>query len=361
MKVGRDILRDARVMVVGCGALGNEVLKNLALCGVGHVVCVDFDRVEAGNLSRSVLFRQRDADDGRLKVEVVRDRLLELNPELDIRTFNGDIVYDIGLGIIRSMDVIVSCVDSRWARFIINRHCIRMDRPWVDGGIAMSEGTARVFLPGRNCYACSLDPELLGTLKRRLSCPNVVRAMERSGSAPTTSLTASVIGAVQAQEAIKVICGDASSCGRMFHYDGDTLSCGTAEFTAYDDGCPEHEVWGPVEQSPFDEDCTLSCFFASFPDGGKGVSVLLREDSFVDYVTDRRNGEKIIMMMPVRRVAESLPEGAFPEDFYQNEFRTVDENFPYPNLTFRELGIPYGDVLHVRSAGKDRFLELKWA
>ncbi len=361
MKVGRDILRDARVMVVGCGALGNEVLKNLALCGVGHVVCVDFDRVEVGNLSRSVLFRQKDADDGRLKVEVVRERLLELNPELDVRTFNGDIVYDIGLGIIRSMDVVVSCVDSRWARFIINRHCIRMNRPWVDGGIAVAEGTARVFLPGRNCYACSLDPELLGTLKRRLSCPNVVRMMERSGSAPTSSLTASVIGAVQAQEAIKVLCGDTSSCGRMFHYDGDTLTCGTAEFAAYDDCCPEHEVWEPVEQSPFDEDCTLSDFFASFPDGGKGVSILLREDRFVDYVARRSDGEKHIVMKPARQVAESLQEGALPEEFYQNEFRTVDEKFPYPNLTFRELGIPCGDVIHVRSAGKDRFFELKWA
>lgn len=67
-------------MVVGCGALGNEVLKNLALCGVGNIVCVDFDIVETGNLTRSVLFRKKDAEEKRLKVDVVKERLLELNP-----------------------------------------------------------------------------------------------------------------------------------------------------------------------------------------------------------------------------------------------------------------------------------------
>ena len=65
----------ARVMVVGCGALGNEVLKNLVLLGVEHIVAVDFDIVEVGNLSRSVLFSKEDADARRLKVEVIAERL----------------------------------------------------------------------------------------------------------------------------------------------------------------------------------------------------------------------------------------------------------------------------------------------
>ena len=70
----------AHVMVVGCGALGNEVLKNLVLLGVGHIVVVDFDVVEMGNLSRSILFLPSDAANKRLKVEVVAERLKAINP-----------------------------------------------------------------------------------------------------------------------------------------------------------------------------------------------------------------------------------------------------------------------------------------
>lgn len=357
---GRDGLRDAKVMVVGCGALGNEVLKNLALCGVGHVVCVDFDRVETGNLTRSVLFRQSDADRRRLKVDVVKERLLDINPDMDICTLDADIVHDVGLGVIRKMDVVVSCVDSRWARFVINRHCTRMDRPWVDGGIALAEGTVKVFIPGRNCYACSLAPEEIGVLKRRLSCANVVQASDSPAVAPTSSVTASIIGAVQAQEAIRIIGGDTSSCGKMFYYDGDVPTAGIAQFRAYDDDCPEHEVWGPVEPSRFTVDTTVSDFLSALADDCPDVSILLREDKFVDFLEDRRTGERHQVMLPGRRVAESLHRVASPEDFYQNEFRTVDAAFPYGDLTLGTLGIPRGDILHVCCAGKDRFLELRW-
>ena len=84
--MGIDIRQDqvsaAHVMVVGCGALGNEVLKNLVLMGVTHIVVVDFDIVEMGNLTRSVLFTKSDAERKRLKVEVVAERLREMNADV---------------------------------------------------------------------------------------------------------------------------------------------------------------------------------------------------------------------------------------------------------------------------------------
>ena len=79
-----DRLKQANVLVVGCGALGNEVLKNLVLFGVGHLVIVDFDVVESTNLTRSVLFRREDAETGRPKVLVAADRLREINPSVHI-------------------------------------------------------------------------------------------------------------------------------------------------------------------------------------------------------------------------------------------------------------------------------------
>ena len=155
----QERIRNARFMVVGCGALGNEVLKNLALFGAEHIVLVDFDEVEAGNLSRSVLFTRQDAESHRRKVQVAARRLTEMNPRMEVVPMDGDIAYDVGLGWIRRTDVVIGCVDSRWARYCINRLCMRAGVPWVDGGISQLEGTVRVFAPGENCYACSLGPE----------------------------------------------------------------------------------------------------------------------------------------------------------------------------------------------------------
>src|SRR5262245_39630237 len=85
------LLSSAKVLVVGMGALGNEVLKHLALVGVTHVFIVDFDTIEPSNLSRSVLFR--DADVGRPKVEAAAEAAHRLYPDLQIGSFHGDAIY----------------------------------------------------------------------------------------------------------------------------------------------------------------------------------------------------------------------------------------------------------------------------
>ena len=97
----QEQLERANVMVVGCGALGNEVLKNLTLFGVGHLTVVDFDTVEPSNLTRSVLFRRADADAGREKVAVVAERIREINPTVSVLPLLGDICHDVGLGLLR--------------------------------------------------------------------------------------------------------------------------------------------------------------------------------------------------------------------------------------------------------------------
>ena len=201
----KDRVSESRVMVVGCGALGNEVLKNLTLFGFKHIVVVDFDRVEPSNLTRSVLFTADDARQQRKKTEAVAERIKAMNADVEIETVYGDIAYDVGLGLVRSMDVVIGCVDNRWARYCINRLCMRAGRPWVDGGIDGLEGTARVFRPGENCYACNLGPEGLSQLARRMSCAGIIRRNEEAGRAATTPIVASVIGAVEVQEALKLI------------------------------------------------------------------------------------------------------------------------------------------------------------
>ena len=370
----QDKLAEAHVMVVGCGALGNEVLKNLVLMGVRHIVAVDFDLVEMGNLSRSILFRKADAEAHRLKTDVVAERLQELNPDVEVRTICGDIAYDVGLGVIRGMDVVIGCVDSRWARYCINRLCMRAGVPWVDGGIYELEGTVRVFKPGVNCYACSLGDEGKRELQRRMPCSGIIRRHEEAGSAPTTSLIASVIGAIQVQEALKLIDlkektktkGQWESlCGKMFYYEGTYLTTRMVEFKAYDDDCAEHDLWEPVLRSKVRIQMTvgkaLDCIAKEL--GATQVEICLRNDCFVDYVAERTTDKKTPVMLPGRLV-ESFVEkderlrGIPFSGLYQHEYRRISKDFPYPQLSLRALGLPDEDVLCVDTDMGERYLAL---
>ena len=361
MSFSESKIRDARILVVGCGALGNEVLKGLALAGAAHLVLVDFDVVEKSNLARSVLFRKEDADAGRLKVDAAAQRLLDINPSLDITTICGDVAWDVGLGHFIDADVVIGCVDSRWARYCINRLCMRAGRPWVDGAIEGLEGTARVFAPGRNCYACNLGPHGLEELRRRMPCSGVIRREERAGHVPTTGIAASVIGAVQVQEAMKLIDPDAlpedaSLLGRMFHYDGAFTTAQTADFKAYDDDCPVHDQWGPVFASPLDADSTVeeALSFVASETRSPQPAFFLHDDCFVDFVEEKNGGRSHRVMLPGRKVEgfvegherlRSLPLSALS----QSEFRRIDGSFPYKELTLKELGIPGRDVLKARA------------
>ncbi|MBR0264809.1 MAG: ThiF family adenylyltransferase [Prevotella sp.] len=362
----------ARIMVVGCGALGNEVLKNLVLLGVEHIVAVDFDIVEVGNLSRSVLFSKQDADARRLKVEVIAERLKAMNPAVEVKTICGDIAYDVGLGLIRQMDVVIGCVDSRWARYCINRLCMRAGIPWVDGGIEELEGTARVFVPGKNCYACNLGPEGLKDLARRMPCSGIIRRQEQAGHAPTTSIVASVIGAVEAQEALKLVHREAlergeltSLCGKMFYYDGQHLTTKVIDFQAYDDDCAMHDRWMPIQSSELSDGQTvaeaLSAVKRKFD--ARQATVCLENDCFVDYVVERSNDRKTQVMCPGRAVElfverDKALRGIPLSGMYQHEYREIDESFPYQTCTLSQLGVPAHDVLHVMADGQDYYLEM---
>ena len=370
----QDQVSAAKVMVVGCGALGNEVLKNLVLMGVTHIVAVDFDVVEMGNLSRSVLFSKADAEQHRLKVEVVAERLRQINPLVDVKTICGDIAYDVGLGLIRQMDVIIGCVDSRWARYCINRLSMRAGVPWVDGAINGLEGTARVFMPGKNCYACNLGPEGLKDLARRMPCSGIIRRQEQAGSAPTTSIVASIIGAIEVQEALKIVNNEkcivnsgfgTSLCGRMFYYDGEHATVRIADYQAYDDDCPEHEEWGPVKETGVSRQYTVRDALQQWTRdfGAESVTLCLSNDCFVDYVSRRDNDERIAVMLPGRGVEAFVEQsdalrGLPLSGLYQHEYRHVGFDFPYKDLTLAQLGIPQEDIVRVNVDGRDRYFEL---
>lgn len=363
----------AHIMVVGCGALGNEVLKNLVLSGVRHLVVVDFDVVEMGNLSRSILFTKADAETGRLKVDVVSERLKLMNPDIEVKAICGDIAYDVGLGLLRSMDVVIGCVDSRWARYCINRLCMRAGIPWVDGGIEELEGTARVFIPGKNCYACNLGVAGLKDLERRMPCSGIIRRHEAAGSVPTTSIMASVIGAVEVQEAMKLLHTEAlkkdemtSLCGKLFYYEGQHLSTKIMNFQAYDDDCAVHDAWTPIRLSSLKSDMTVEAALDEIRVelNAHKVCIYLENDCFVDDVIIRSDEQKISVMCAGHEVEEKVEKdeilrGIPFSGLYQHEYREINEEFPYQGLRLVQLGIPVKDVLHIIADGCDYYLEMK--
>lgn len=200
----QDLLRAAKVLVVGAGALGNEILKNLALLGVGHIFLVDMDRVELSNLSRAVLFRT--TDEGKFKAKVAAVRLREINPELEVVPIVGNINFEVGLGLFRHVDVVIGGVDNREARMAINRRCWLTNTPWIDGAIEALSGVARVFLPPEGpCYECTMTAEDYRLVNLRRSCALLSKEEMLSGKTPTTPTTSAVIAGIAVQEAVKLL------------------------------------------------------------------------------------------------------------------------------------------------------------
>lgn len=244
----QEVVRQATVLVVGAGALGNEVLKNLALMGIGNLLIADFDTIEDSNLSRSVLFRA--SDNGRRKVDAAAERVKELNPDVNVKAWHGNINFEMGLGVFRHVDVIVGCLDNREARLSINRFSWAINKPWVDGAIQELMGIVRVFWPGRGaCYECTLTDLDYQIINLRYSCPLLARDNILQGKVPTTPTSASIVAAFQTQEALKLLHGLEVQPGKAMLINGLTNDIYTTEYPVKE-MCMSHATLAPVVELP---------------------------------------------------------------------------------------------------------------
>ena len=245
----REKVKNAQVLVVGAGALGNEVIKNLVLMGIGSLYIIDFDTIEMANLSRSVLFRETDS--GRKKAEVAAARAKELNPDVHVQYMHGDVSTQLGLGVFRRMDVIIGWLDNREARLAVNRFFYWINKPWVDGAIQEFLGLMRVFIPGQGaCFECSLTEQARRDLSLRYSCPLLARENVMLGKVPTTPTIASIIGAMQSQDALKIIHEIPVDAGKVVHFNGMTNQAHTTAYKPRED-CESHWIYGDINELPF--------------------------------------------------------------------------------------------------------------
>ena len=205
----QEALQRAHIIVIGAGAVGNEVIKNLALLGVGHLHLVDMDRIEEHNLTRSVLFRETDV--GRSKAIVAAERCSELNPNLVVTYSALDFWDGLTLGEIGAADAVVCCVDNYEARIGLNQLCLLMGTDFYNSGIdsryVSVEAYPHATDPGSACYECTLPLSAYEAVSRRYSCGWLRKASADARKIPTTAVTASLAGSLVASTVLNRICG----------------------------------------------------------------------------------------------------------------------------------------------------------
>jgi adenylyltransferase/sulfurtransferase len=234
-------LSHAKALVVGAGALGNELIKNLCLIGVGNILIADMDHVENSNLSRSILFRV--SDNGRPKALAACEAARDIYPDVKTEAFFGNIVYDLGLGAYLWADVIIGGLDNLEARVAMNSGAAFARKPWIDGAIEVLDGVARVFNPHEgSCFECTMSSTDWKNLQNRRSCALLTKDEMIQGRVPTTPTSAGIIAALEAQEALKIIHGMETMESGGMRYSG--LKC---EFYPVKyprkPGCYGHDTW----------------------------------------------------------------------------------------------------------------------
>jgi adenylyltransferase/sulfurtransferase len=140
---GQEKLVNARVLCVGAGGLGSPLALYLAAAGVGHMGILDFDVVDFSNLQRQIIHSEETL--GVLKVESARDRLQELNSDIDVKTYNTMLTSENAMDIIKDYDIVVDGTDNFATRYLVNDACVLLGKPNVYGSIFRFEGQVSVF------------------------------------------------------------------------------------------------------------------------------------------------------------------------------------------------------------------------
>lgn len=245
----QERLSRSTALVLGVGALGNEIVKNLCLLGVGHIRIVDLDVVENSNLSRSPLFRERH--EGMPKAFAAAESARELYPAAKVAPMRIDIVHELGWGHYADADIVLAGLDGREARLSANRACIRVGKHYFDGAIEGIAGVARAF-DGRNgpCYECTMGERDWELLRHRRSCNMLSRDEMRSGHTPTVTTISSVIAALEVQQAVKHLHGLDVQAGTGLSVNGIGFDAWQVSYTANEE-CYAHEPAESLARLPW--------------------------------------------------------------------------------------------------------------
>jgi molybdopterin/thiamine biosynthesis adenylyltransferase len=334
-------LAGATAVVVGVGALGNEVARLLALAGIGGLILCDPDRVAASNLSRCGLFRESDV--GRLKVEAAAEALVDLSPALEVRARPRPLVHGVGLAELRDASLVLSCLDSRSARLDLSGRCSLVRARWIDGGTHPWGGEVRPYLdPDGPCYGCSLTAAERAVVDEPWSCLDARPAETVGASAPISAL----VGSWMALIAVRTLMPLPLPAGTLL-IDGSSGTTGIVR-QVRDPECPLHHPLGPARRVPVGGDSRIADLRAVL----EADQVPLAWMPVQERVECRRCGfaeERwgLPSVTPCPRCRAPLRP------------RTTLELDRAPGkLPLRELGIPLREILAVRTPGGMAVIEL---
>ena len=209
---GQRKLKAASVLVIGTGGLGSPVALYLAAAGVGRIGLVDYDVVDESNLQRQVIHGTGKV--GGLKVDSARERLADLNPEIQIDTFNEPFTSENAMRISADYDILIDGTDNFPTRYLVNDVCVLTGKPNVYGSIYRFEGQVSVFdARSGPCYRC-LFPEP--------PPPGMVPSCAEGG---VLGVLPGTVGTLQATEALKLILGMGTPLkGKLMMYDALDMS-----------------------------------------------------------------------------------------------------------------------------------------
>jgi molybdopterin/thiamine biosynthesis adenylyltransferase/rhodanese-related sulfurtransferase len=205
---GQNRLKAARVLCIGAGGLGSPAALYLAAAGIGTIGIVDFDNVDLSNLQRQILHGTKDI--GRGKLESARDRLHDVNPQIEVELHKCRFCSDNASELVTRYDVVVDGSDNFPTRYLSNDVCVFARKPNVYGSVFRFEGQMTVFAPhlGGPCYRC-LFPE-----------PPPPESVPNCAQAGVLGVLPGIIGMLQAIETLKLILGIGEVLvGRLLHFD----------------------------------------------------------------------------------------------------------------------------------------------
>ena len=209
---GQEKLAESKVLCIGAGGLGSPLALYLASAGIGTIGIVDFDVVDLSNLQRQILHAEERVGD--LKVESAKKRLLELNSDINVNTYNLRLTADNALDLFKDYDVIVDGTDNFATRYLVNDACVILGKPNVYGSIFRFEGQATVFNYKDGPHYRDLYPEP--------PPPGMVPSCAEGG---VLGILPGIIGVIQATETVKILLDVGQTLsGRLLIYDSLKMS-----------------------------------------------------------------------------------------------------------------------------------------
>lgn len=345
-------LKASKVLVVGAGAIGNEVVKNLALVGVGTIKVCDMDTIENSNLARCAFFRE--ADQGFYKAEVLARRAQELNADINIEGFSKS-VQSLGAGFFAQFDLIIGALDNREARVWVNQIARKLGIPWIDGAIEGLRGIVRMFDVTGPCYNCTLSEADYVGMSHRRSCALLAPEEIVSGKTPTNASTSSIVAGVQVQEAIKYLVGKPemlSLVGSCWVFVGDSM---TSYVTRYQEDveCVAHDRYENLQH--LGSVATMKEILTSARSHfGNSNDIYFDFEDDIVYLSpcSEHGGARTVAFRSSMKLGAGLCS-ICGDELVGNISSSVDSEDEILSLTLLELGTPENEIVTARQ-GMDR-------